>query len=402
VVDHYRLTCTENTSACRNAANYIRIRHVDGTDTLYYHLDYKSALVKASDWVTAGQNIATSGKTGLVLGPVHLDFSRHRAAGWVSIPVSFLDVAESDGKPRRNKLYRSQNPSAVEAAEIAAMMEMPPQGSVSLSVAQTRTLQARFDPVGMAADVTDLRLAETPEALEQSDWMSVTPSVEWSAPAIFAQFRDAAGLVSPPISDTLLALVYTPITPTFTVSPTVCVGDPLPIENHTTPYCTQCGWQWDFGNGVKSSQIEPLFDNTGASSFFGYAEPGLYTVTLTVTNYYSQSAFSHSVQALPTPSADFSLWGEGAAITATASYTDALSWAWRLGDETVTTTTPTLIFANPFTATENSVPFFIGLTVRSANGCQASSEQLALVQRSYLPIITQQSEEQQPGEETQP
>jgi murein DD-endopeptidase MepM/ murein hydrolase activator NlpD len=390
VVDKYTLTCTENTFECRNSANYIRLRHIDGSDTLYYHLQNKSALVKVGDWVTSGQPIARSGKTGLVLGPTHLDFTRHRASGWVSIPVSFLDVAENDGKPKRNKTYLSQNPPAAQAAEALAMLEMPPQGQISLGVVQTRTVAAQIDVVGMAAEVTEMRLAETLDAVEQASWVTATPTVEWSAPAIFAQFKDGEGLVSPVLSDTLLALVYAPITPTFAISPTVCVGEPLSLQNRTTPYCTQCGWEWDFGNAVKSRQIEPMFDYTGASSFFGYATPGQYTVTLTVTNFYSQSSAAQVVEALPNPSAAFSLIADGATITATAVQTDATAWLWTVGERVLATATPVLTYTYSLSDTADPNAFVVGLTVSAANGCHANAQQLALLQRVYLPIVARE------------
>lgn len=393
VVDKYTLTCTENTFECRNSANYIRIRHIDGSDTLYYHLQNKSALVKAGDWVTSGQPIARSGKTGLVLGPTHLDFTRHAAGGWVSIPVSYLDVAEIDGKPKRNKTYLSQNPPAAQAAEVLAMMEMPPQGQISLGVVQTRTVAAQIDAVGMAAEVTEMRLAETLDAVEQASWVTATPTVEWGAPAIFAQFKDGDGLVSPVLSDTLLALVYAPITPTFAISPTVCVGEPLSLQNRSTPYCTQCGWEWDFGNAVKSRQIEPLFDYTGASSFFGYATPGQYTVTLTITNFYSQSSALQVVEALPNPSAEFSLIADGATITATAVQTDATNWLWTVGERVLATATPVLTYTYSLSDTADPSAFVVGLTVSAVNGCQANTQQIALLQRVYLPIVAREPDQ---------
>lgn len=56
------------------AANYIVIKHEDGSYAQYYHLELASAKVKLGDQVEAGEQIASSGNTGWTDGP-HLHFS---------------------------------------------------------------------------------------------------------------------------------------------------------------------------------------------------------------------------------------------------------------------------------------------------------------------------------------
>jgi murein DD-endopeptidase MepM/ murein hydrolase activator NlpD len=58
----------------RPFANYILIKHADGTFADYVHLKPDGAMVKLGDEVTAGQPIGLSGKTGFTSAP-HLHFS---------------------------------------------------------------------------------------------------------------------------------------------------------------------------------------------------------------------------------------------------------------------------------------------------------------------------------------
>ena len=59
--------------AYKNKANYLIIRHDDGSFGCYWHLSANGVLVKTGR-VEGGQQIAISGATGLVIRP-HLHFS---------------------------------------------------------------------------------------------------------------------------------------------------------------------------------------------------------------------------------------------------------------------------------------------------------------------------------------
>jgi murein DD-endopeptidase MepM/ murein hydrolase activator NlpD len=61
----------------KNSANYILIRHSDGTYGEYQHLQSGGALVKLGNIVQAGQPIGRSGNTGYTSGP-HLHFGVFR------------------------------------------------------------------------------------------------------------------------------------------------------------------------------------------------------------------------------------------------------------------------------------------------------------------------------------
>ena len=58
--------------------NYVRLRHPDGDETLYYHLAQYGVAVNVGDGVSAGQWLAQSGNSGLSTGP-HLHFELYVA-----------------------------------------------------------------------------------------------------------------------------------------------------------------------------------------------------------------------------------------------------------------------------------------------------------------------------------
>lgn len=73
----------------RGKTNYLRLRHGDGTMTLYAHLHTGSLLVKKGDRVRAGQWVAASGNSGYSSGPhLHLAVQRYNKGRLESIPFT--------------------------------------------------------------------------------------------------------------------------------------------------------------------------------------------------------------------------------------------------------------------------------------------------------------------------
>ncbi len=84
--------------AYKYKANFIYIRHADGTLAEYVHLTRNSMRVKLGDMVQAGQALGLSGNTGYSTGP-HLHFMVFRARDSKNrepLPVRFL-TAEGQG-----------------------------------------------------------------------------------------------------------------------------------------------------------------------------------------------------------------------------------------------------------------------------------------------------------------
>lgn len=74
-------------------ANYVLIRHDDGTAAVYFHLTNQGVLVELGAPVAQGQPIARSGQTGRAgIGP-HLHFGVLGGAG-LTIPVTFRNTTE--------------------------------------------------------------------------------------------------------------------------------------------------------------------------------------------------------------------------------------------------------------------------------------------------------------------
>ncbi|OIN07371.1 peptidoglycan DD-metalloendopeptidase family protein [Oceanisphaera psychrotolerans] len=73
----------------RGKANHLRLRHADGTMTLYAHLQTGSLRVKEGDRVKAGQRVAASGHTGYSSGPhLHLALQVDNQGRRESVPFT--------------------------------------------------------------------------------------------------------------------------------------------------------------------------------------------------------------------------------------------------------------------------------------------------------------------------
>ena len=92
-------------------ANYITIKHNDGTYAKYTHLKKNSLKVKIGDFVKRGQFIAQSGNTGFSNGPhLHLVvFKAKDSRSRTSIPIKFISKNGIIRKPKKGKIYISSH-----------------------------------------------------------------------------------------------------------------------------------------------------------------------------------------------------------------------------------------------------------------------------------------------------
>ena len=91
-------------------ANWVKIRHADGTITAYSHLTEHGALVKIGDRVAAGQPIGLSGNTGDTGGLPHLHFHLSPCPEPVecgTLPVTFRNAGPNPSGLEGKRHYRA-------------------------------------------------------------------------------------------------------------------------------------------------------------------------------------------------------------------------------------------------------------------------------------------------------
>jgi murein DD-endopeptidase MepM/ murein hydrolase activator NlpD len=97
-------------ATCADDANYIMVRHDDGSVAEYGHLAHGGAHVRAGERVARAQVIAASGATGRVTAP-HLHFVVRVAqsdATWRSVPVRFETARGVVEEPLAGAIYEAR------------------------------------------------------------------------------------------------------------------------------------------------------------------------------------------------------------------------------------------------------------------------------------------------------
>ncbi|WP_028237930.1 M23 family metallopeptidase [Stutzerimonas azotifigens] len=78
------------------SGNFVRIRHDDGTESAYLHLQRRSVAVKVGQKVATGTLLGRSGNTGRSTGPhLHFVVQKPHAGDLVSIPFRFSRPVDS-------------------------------------------------------------------------------------------------------------------------------------------------------------------------------------------------------------------------------------------------------------------------------------------------------------------
>jgi murein DD-endopeptidase MepM/ murein hydrolase activator NlpD len=254
---------SSNAGGCSNfylgKENYVTLLHADGKKTLYVHLLHNSVSVRVGDYVRSGQAIGKSDSTGKSCG-AHLHFAQ-MFNGKRIVPY-YLDV--SGGVPKVGSSYTSGNYlTALVLAVLNAASPLtdtvPPEGGIHFRLTGQPTYTVQIEAFDYESDFVQARLASTEAELQSAAWFTVTDRVDWTMPIVWGQLKDEVGNLSAVYSDTIEAINYEPVQAAFAISPTVCIGAEPQIENVTTPFCEQCGWNWDFGNGISSQTAIPAW-----------------------------------------------------------------------------------------------------------------------------------------------
>ena len=136
---------------------------------------------------------------------------------------------------------------------------------------------------------------------------------------------------------------------------------------------------WDFGDGTTSTQVSPLK---------AYTTPGVYSVTLYVTNSFGctdtvikSNYITVHTPAVPQIIASDSMGCVSFVTTFSTNVTNATTYAWNFGNgQTSSSTNQSILYTTPgiFSPT---------LTVTMANGCSYSTTASNLIQVDALPVV---------------
>jgi len=379
--------------AYANDGNYVKIKHPDGTETLYFHLLKDSVPVKVGDWVYRGQTIGKVGLTGWVCGSgAHLHFERRPVNKRYSVRTKFEDVSSNGGIPQAGKWYRSGNylETVLQSIPDVSSLDVdPPMGDVQIRFTGQPTHTLRLYATDYASDDVQMRIGATYEELTSGVWQPFTDTLEWTAPEVWVEYMDAVGNISAVYSDTVDGVGYGAIQADFAVPAQICTNSMVYFQNLTTPYCEQCGWHWDFGDGNESFEAEPGYTEleSGYYDTAAYAAPGLYTVTLQAVGINNISTVSKPIMVTAGPSAEFSLIRVGSQITVEATTLDATSWLWDFGDGITTTgRIATHVYTDTNLLDMQDMP--VQLLVVGANGCTNFAYQyVPQMAKVYLPLV---------------
>lgn len=382
----YNWTTRSCTKVCGQSTNYVKILHDDGTASVYLHLKkVNTPPVSVGDHVVSGQVIGYVGNTGCSQAE-HLHFQRNKSEwNWQSVLTPFLDVATNNGVPVYGKWYTSGNYQTLLAIANMQSDTQAPFARAELILTGTPTYKVQLDAIDYESDTVEVRLAHSEVDLQAANWQPFTGSqtLDWDFYAVYAEFRDAAWNTVVH-SDVVEAIAFEPIEPMFSINAPVCVGQALVLQNTTTPFCEQCGWNWDMGNGVTSQLAEPQYAFESNYPIFSYDAPGTYTMTLTVANIDSVKSTAQSITVLSSPLPDFDIRRSGAMITVEAVTKDAANWLWDFGDGK--TASGTSIATHIYTDTTQI--YGIQLIVEGKNGCSSiETKYLFPLKQIFLPLV---------------
>lgn len=380
----------------QSMVNYIVIYHPDKkTYSWYFHVANTYHL-RVGDRVVHGQPIGRTDSSGWWCGG-HLHFElRKKGGGTRSISVGFMDV--KGNVPIAGQTYTSGNyvirrPSSM--IEPTSESSISTYANVFLQVTgyTTNTISIYTELPG---EQIEMRLASSAPELEISAWQPYTDTLPWSYNQVWAQMRNEDGQMSEIVSDTMSVVAFGALHADFIITDTVCTHQPIFFDNLTEPYCEQCAYTWDFGNGINSSLMHPGLAEylDGPEEIPFYTQPGLYTVILTATGINTTDSISHTLQVYTgidiTTAFSYSVSGD--TYTFSAGGSDITSWEWDFGDGyTGSGQVVTHTYAPDVWLQAYDIP--VTLRVTNANSCSLEIG-IVIPQRyfNFIPMIMRNSD----------
>lgn len=138
--------------------NFILIDHLDGTFAQYFHLAKDSFTVGLNEYVLQGEQIASSGDTGFLLGP-HLHYAVFDTDDYKSISTRFFDFKMNGGVPEEGDRVPAARPSLVPSKVI--------QGSKKAFYASRKA-----ETMGMV-DLAWLYASNAPKTTKHADYFYI-------------------------------------------------------------------------------------------------------------------------------------------------------------------------------------------------------------------------------------
>ena len=152
----------------------------------------------------------------------------------------------------------------------------------------------------------------------------------WSEPGTYRVTLDAendAGSDRAQVTITVLAEPVDPPSAAFRLtSGVVSPGEVISFTDQSQDTPTE--WEWDFGDGSGSDNQSPTH---------AFTSPGIYQVSLRVSNAGGSSTASQQVTVLERSVANFEVDVDGRTVTFSDSSTGAEQWEWDFGDGTTST-----------------------------------------------------------------
>ncbi|MEM6342586.1 MAG: PKD domain-containing protein [Bacteroidota bacterium] len=316
--------------------------------------------------------------------PATINFVNTTVAG--SSPVSSWawDFGDSNTSSLENPSHTFANPNTY-PVQLIATNALGCTDTAVVNVTAYESPQAAFvasDSIGCAPTaITFINQSTGPATIVAWLWdfgdggtsTSPIPVHNYTADGVYdvsLTVTDVNGCQSTLIKPQYIRLSH-PIADFLTNRTAVCPGQSIRFADQSIPDTTLMSWLWDFGDGSTSNLAAPIYT---------YANPGLYDITLVVTNILGCSDTIVrpnyiTVYTPPTPAILAS--NTIGCIPLTVNFTDAstpgsspvVGYSWNFGDGNTST------FKDPTHTFVGASLYTVRLTAIDNNGCRATAFQ---------------------------